>query len=203
MDAARAAGMVKPMVKARKAVNVHNNKPWFNKECVNKRKAFFEAKCCYKLDKSLCNLNSMKKCSKEYKTCLSQAKCAYQNDLCKRVRDLRTSDPKQYWKVLNESINPKRMDQSSAVPYNDWVDHFRCLTFEEQTEPTMLPPHFQPSYNWDCLNDPFTEQEVMCSIKTSRVTPKKLHLTWQCSISNLVYRPTDRQTDRQTDRLTF
>ena len=39
----------------------------------------------------------MKNESKNYKICLTQAKCEYKNKLCKDIRSLKSSDPKKYW----------------------------------------------------------------------------------------------------------
>lgn len=83
--------------------NTMNKKPWFNGECRSARKNFHLAKRIHKKCQSSENKDNLKEMSKNYKHTIDKCIKGYETDLTKKLKNLRSTNSKEYWKILNTS----------------------------------------------------------------------------------------------------
>ena len=161
------------------------NKPWFNAQCKEQRKLFYRAKAnCKRLQTSV-SYEEMKNKSKNYKICLTRAKCEYQNKLCKELRGLKSSDPKKYWSILNRELDQNK-DSTLPVSLIELLNHFKKLSFSGditresiETKDDGNPPNFIKDLDMYGLNVPFSVSEVKIAIK-------KLHNNKACGLDQII-----------------
>ena len=112
--AGETAGVIKPLpqlsrkhpattTKYNRQVRKSSNKPWFNHECIQKRKEFFQAKNHYKKNQSTKNKHEMYLKSKTYRKAVKVANIDYHNELHSSLRNLRSENPKDYWAIINKA----------------------------------------------------------------------------------------------------
>ena len=99
-------------------------KPWYNKECELKRKAFQKAKNNVRL--GLCEPEHFKRESKEYKNTLKKSYQQYHRSISKKLRVLKSNNSKEYWDLLNKSSNVRK-ESSVNMNINVFIEHFRKL----------------------------------------------------------------------------
>ena len=102
------------------------NKLWFNEECSEKRKQFYRVKNNYKTRVCTANKEIMNQKSKIYSLSMKAAYKEYHNDLHKMLRNLKSSDPKEYWKIINSAAGSK------------WVTSLLILSWTISKTLTML-----------------------------------------------------------------
>ena len=83
----------------------HDHKPWYTNECEVKQKEYFKCKNRYRNLKAQDNEVKMVTASQQYKIQIKEAFREHQNSIIKDIRCLKSSDPKQYWKLLLENEN--------------------------------------------------------------------------------------------------
>ena len=84
-------GMVKKhCISGKKAINKRSTikKPWFSKDCENKRKSYFMAKNLVKHDNCVENITKMRDASKEYKKALKQNRRDYYKEMNCNIKKL-------------------------------------------------------------------------------------------------------------------
>ena len=90
-----------------KQSNKNKTPRWYGKKCKTARIKFHKSKYRYKLRKTEENKHSLNISSKAYKKTLTEAQSAYKNSKIKELRNIKTSNPRKYWKFLNENKKPK------------------------------------------------------------------------------------------------
>ena len=76
---------------------------WYGPECKIMTKRWHNAKYRYKLDKTDTNKTTLKQNSKAYKRTMRQSYHKFKKYQVKKLRSLKHSNPKRYWKILNGS----------------------------------------------------------------------------------------------------
>ena len=101
------------------------------------------------------------KASKEYKKAIKKAKAKY---LAKKRTELKKAakKPKEYWKLLDF----KKNRDTIKVPISELATHFRDLnvTHENDELPENDPVDTVVIDDFNVLDDPFTEEEVLKTI---------------------------------------
>ena len=92
----------KSFCKINKSIKTFEEIPkWFGPKCSNTRKKFHRAKYNYKLRKTNYNKDKLKEASREYKITVKRFYNKFKKDNINKIRNLRTTNPKKYWKILN------------------------------------------------------------------------------------------------------
>jgi hypothetical protein len=72
-------------------------KAWFNKNCELSRKEYHKAKNAYNSNSNSSTKENLRSSSKEYKAQINKEYKLYHTELMKKIRNLKSSDPKKYW----------------------------------------------------------------------------------------------------------
>ena len=123
--------------RAKKQPRKSENKPWFNEECSEKRKEFYQAKNNYKTKVCTANKEIMNQKSKIYRQSMKAAYKEYHNDLQKTLRNLKSSDPKEYWKIINSAAGSNT--KIGNITIDSFMDHFKNLNKADTTATTQSP----------------------------------------------------------------
>jgi len=146
---------------------------WFNSDCQSTRNKYNKIRKAYNKYKTNTYKVMLKAISKEYKCTLRKSRVNYNQTRITKLRNLRTSNPKEYWKILNSERKTKETNASLQSFY----DHFKHLNDPEnidvystsdQNESDQLNEDeiLQPSRNNNAeINEPFTESEIRKAIK--------------------------------------
>jgi hypothetical protein len=137
---------------------------WFSKDCEIKRREFFRAKNVDKMVKSENTRVSRIKASRAYKKELNKCHSEHKKQFVKKLRGLKSSNPKEYWNLLKGGEDSsKTMSQiSTDIFYN----HFKMLnTAEEVPENINVNLASLTVTENDVLNCKFTNEEVLKCLK--------------------------------------
>ena len=91
-----------------KKVQKSKNKPWFNGECRTARRKFHLAKRLYYRQTNTETRDNLKTTSKSYKRIMDNCIKNYKNGIARKLTELRSTNPKEYWKILNSSNENKK-----------------------------------------------------------------------------------------------
>ena len=101
--------------------------------------------------------------SKLYKNDINKKFRQYQDSLIKRIRNLQSTDPKQYWNILNRGSNSRQ--NLHDISKETFLDHFKNLNIIQNTDYEDLQPEEITHLN-DELDEPISENEVLKAIKS-------------------------------------
>ena len=148
----------RPGVKGKKRLS---NNEWFDDDCKEKRAIFENAHNTYKKNRSAIDFTRMKECSKEYKRQLAKSKARYKKSFNRKLRNLKSTNPKEYWDLLNG----KKSNGSLNIAVDTCMEHFRKLSCAPQDhfEPVDLSCDVQDINRF--LNAEFTRDEILAVIK--------------------------------------
>lgn len=136
-------------------------KPWFTSDCENKRLLYYIAKNRFNRSKNSINRTKVKSASKAYKKELKAAHNVYTNNLHKKLRNLKSTNSKEYWKLINNKGKKDRMDD---IPLKVFLDHFKKLHSSPEEDSITVNCEVNPSQNSNIdnsfINQPFTEEEI-------------------------------------------
>ena len=143
-----------------------NNKPWFDNECENVRKEYFRAKNRYRRVKTDDMKNVYKSKGKSLRKIISKKKHLYHKHFNKRLRNLKSTNPKEYWDILNNAT--KKGEIISKVSIEIFLEHFKKMGDREQNEHNTENQYFNPSTmdrgaNRE-INRPFQLEEIKMQI---------------------------------------
>ena len=145
------------------------NKPWFTKECENERKQFFKAKHNHSKFNTSATKENQKAKSKSFKRTVNLAYKQFHKELHNKLRNLQSSNPKDYWNILKKADNYK--DKVCKITLEIFVDHFKKLNQvqlngqnAETIDPPESPDNCIPAHN-EALNKPFDESDIFKQIK--------------------------------------
>jgi hypothetical protein len=141
---------------------VKPNKPFFTAECQTHRKLYFKAKEKNKNQKSNSSKDELLQASKTYSKVIKQAHKQYYKQLHDKLRGLKTSNPKDYWAIINQTNNNDNKKRTNLPAASTMLDHFKELN-NLGSCPTM--PTSQTAEGNDCFNQPFSIEEVQRQIK--------------------------------------
>ena len=136
--------------------NRKTNKPWFNKQWACKRAVYVKLKNKLIKDKStLATSKLLKGEAKKYKYTIKIAKNDYFNKINSELKHLKTSDPKQFWKLINKSDNNSK-NHHDQVDIDDLYNHFKNLGESQNLVNTEFDPrNIKHSIN-EFINMPIT-----------------------------------------------
>ena len=136
---------------------------WFNSECKEKRKEYHKQKQVYRRCKSDFNLTLLREKSKLYKKALNRAIGVYENNFNEKLRSLKTSNPKEFWKLLCD----KNKVTDSKVDIDVFANFFTNLNIDNNTYDCNDKERARDkgALENDFLNELFSEDEVMCVLK--------------------------------------
>ncbi len=179
---AKETGMYKE-IKPRKFVKKsrrHGRNVWFNNECEILRKKYM----CLKDSLNMGNVTleqhqEFETHFKTYKKCVTKSKRSYTKEFHSEIRNLKTRNPKEFWKIINTNTKLNSKDNSTIV-FAQFIDHFK-----ELNSAPLLPGVAQPLPNIgdtphnDAINEPFT----LCEIKHAI---KKMKNNKSCGADNMI-----------------
>ena len=132
MNAATKADMIKTCsAKCDKTPYKQKSRPWFDNSCRIKRSEYLKAKTEYRRCNSTHNLEKLKSQSKLYKKENNRKLHNYHKDL-NNFRNIKSSDPKSYWSLLNKYSGEKTQFFSN-ITKEVFLQHFSNLN--ENTDP--------------------------------------------------------------------
>ena len=153
IQAGKLSGVVKSSQKRQKRPRARKNdsKPWYNTDCEVHRKEFFQAKNELKRNDCPANIEIFKSKSNTFKNTMAAAYNSYHKDLHEQLRQLKSSNPKDYWRILNNAVDKKK--DGEQVTLDAFRHHFENLNETNQTkdksgntapDPTNAPPTSLP-----------------------------------------------------------
>ena len=111
------------------------------------------------------NMEALTESSKAYKKCVNKHFKSYQKEFIKKLRNLKSADPKSYWGLLNKTES-SRNTTMQKLSLETFAEHFKKLNTVSSDDLEQLYS-FDPSkvsqHNLE-LNIPITELEVLKSI---------------------------------------
>ena len=168
-NAASTAGLFKKNKQRKRKQRKNENFPWFDKDCETKRKVFLKAKNSFKRCKSAEAKEHKSKLSKSYKRQLRLSFRKYQKSFIKKVKGLKSNDPKSFWKLLNGTYQEKQ-ETHNVMTCKTFYDYFKDLGTVQKDEQTESPYNDNDNNNNntksnEVLDVPFTVQEVKNAIR--------------------------------------
>ena len=136
------------------------NKPlrWFNRKCKIARNKFHNAKFRYKIKKTDDNKQNLNKCSKSYKKILKTEENAFKNSKIKQMRAIKTSNPRQFWKFLNENKTPEiNLSLRAAHEYFSKINY---STEVNASDGSLNLPNAIPVVENEEINVPISLDEI-------------------------------------------
>ena len=150
------------------------NKPWFDQECRERMRQYKRIKERLRKSKSYSDREVLKTEYKLYKNFINRKRNIYNKNLHKELRNLKSSKPKEYWKLLN----PKKNKPNNSLSANAAYNHFKLINefpITEENEP--VAPTISNEGD-EILNNDFTPIEINKLIN-------KLKNNKSCGIDNV------------------
>lgn len=110
----------------------HENKPWFNKECRDKRDQFNKSRHAYNRVKSGANKTTLNQTAREYRKVLQSNHQKYKDKCSKELRTLSKHDTKTFWKTLRKFSNIKK--NSPSIDIDTFYEYFKDLNAGEDED---------------------------------------------------------------------
>ena len=148
------------------ANNHPNNKNllWFDNNCRRKRANFRKWARIHKQKQTVLTFENRRKAHGDYKKTLKSAYNRYVRDTHKRIRTLRSSDPKSYWKLVNGNSNDKKQVVDS-ISHEIFQKHFEQLSNIPEDELFSSSHADESGMVNEKLNDEIKNEEVLKNIK--------------------------------------
>ncbi|CAG2241030.1 unnamed protein product [Mytilus edulis] len=127
------------------------DKPWFNEECRFERQNYRKLKRKLKFRKTDTLKREVSEAEKRYKNTLDANSKKYRKQMRSKLKYMKTSDPKEYWNLLNRGKQKKQPN----LPLEDLFDFFKKLnqTVEEPPNREMSNTDIFDNVDIDNLND--------------------------------------------------
>ena len=155
---------IRKNIKQRQRINT--NKPWFNESCETSRKKYFKSKnAIWKSktakEKDQC-IKNMKEKGKEYKSFISAVQKDFTKNLHKNLRELKTRNTKEYWKILKSAEGLEKKEPK--IPLRTFEKHFKQLNYKiAEITPEFNTTNTEP-LNLE-INKDFTLDELREALK--------------------------------------
>ena len=120
---------------------------WFRKECKDSRRSYRKAKryyCKLKTNEAKVRYNLA---SKQYNKTVDRHRTLFNRDLTKKLRNLRTKDPKAFWNILSNKRGQEKQNLSLEV----FANFFKKLNLD--TNNTGIKVHILTLYFFLNLNN--------------------------------------------------
>ena len=136
-----------------------SNQPWFTKECNRKRKLLYNAKHRHRKIRSVASESLVRSTGKKYRLEINKAVKEFNSQIHKKLRALKTSNPKEYWAILNNDSPAINKIATELL-----LDHFKKLSQSpnnQDSNTNSMPEFNSSSLNVDeSFNLPFTHEEI-------------------------------------------
>ena len=101
LEPAKSVGMCKKSNPSSKPKKTKNDKPWFNNDCKNSKRTYWKFK--RSLPKTSNTENTtLKNLAKQHKKLIRQVKRKYDKAFNDKLKFLKTSNPGEYWRIINQ-----------------------------------------------------------------------------------------------------
>lgn len=141
------------------------NKPWFDSDCRMARNNYISAKRTYARSRISKNREDLQRKSKSYKKVMNRAIVMYKRNLSKKIQDLRSSNPREFWRLINEGENEVT---TTNLRIGILKDHFQKLNKSDdgyhELNLSENSLHDDP-----ILDGNITEDEVLKAIKSLKL----------------------------------
>ena len=169
LDPAKAVGMHKEIALQGNKFRSHRrppippSQPWFNSDCVNKRGEYIRFK--KKLKKNITEekKRELRKKAKEYKRFLRKQKRKYRKEFRKVLKKLRSSNPKEYWSLLNKGAN--NMNKIGNITLQAFMQHFKQLGQVPEDETHSTFEEFDPRNITHAVNEEINKEFTLDEVK--------------------------------------
>ena len=147
--------------------NLNRKKPtgrpsWFGPECRRARSKYHLARKRHNLERSQNNRTEMITSSKHYKRTMNLYIAKNRKFVAKKLRNLKSKDPKSYWSIINKQKPPKVSKLPNLDEFHEYFKEVNKLN-DSQSEGTLQP---EPHFINDILNGEITTDEVIKAIKS-------------------------------------
>lgn len=120
-------------------------------------------------NKSTENKATLKLTSKHYKTVLDESLKKYRKDISNKLQNLRTSNTREYWNILNNSNKTSKCSADIDALY----EFFKVLNGNESSETCDNIIDQSDTVN-ELLDSPITREEIVNSINSLKKTTRPL-----------------------------
>ena len=146
-----------------KVIAPNTNPPtWFGKNCKKARKQFHSARYQYKLRKDLQTKQNLKIASKTYKTTVRQYHKKIKIDAVKTLKNLKHSNPRRYWQILNGK-NKNKVEATA----DSLFDFYKNINYDVTGENTNVTNSTQDESQQEQTNEELTTLFTIDEIKTA------------------------------------
>ena len=164
-----------------KPIRRYGKKAWFNTDCEIRRKEYLSLKNKLRLAKDpIEKAKYGEECKRKfanYKKFIKNVQRTYNRTLQKRIRDSKSCNPKDYWKLLNGS--DKLAKTMGNISLSEFKQHFQSLGRPGDGESSNFDPRIINFSINEEINKPFSVAEVNSIIK-------KLKNNKACGIDNVI-----------------
>lgn len=112
-------------------------------------------------DKSEISKSNLKAASKNYKRTVSKHYANYKRKIRQKLNNLRTKNPKEYWKILNKN---NQSSSNNNLNLNIFYEFFKNINEIDDTDERLQEPNFDvfpnSTYNFE-INSPIKESEIV------------------------------------------
>lgn len=102
-------------------------KQWFNADCCRARKNGRKIRRKYKLYGTRVFNSEFQRAQIKYKRILNKSYKVYRNNLQRNIKALRSSNPREYWKLMHDKSSNEYNDISAV----DFYDYFKTVNANE------------------------------------------------------------------------
>ena len=138
--------------------------PWFDEECRNFRKSFYESLNHYRAEKSSENKNRLVNTRKQYKTILRNKRYTYTKEKTQKLLVSKCKNVKQYWKLLKQSAN---LNKKCSIDAKRFSEYFQAISDPNdrfyQADEDIL--YFNERYMQGELQVMFEELNLLISVE--------------------------------------
>ena len=108
----------------------NNLNPWFNRACIQARNIHHNTRKMYNKHKAIYYKKILKIVSKNYKQTLNKENKKFQTERIQKLRRLKNSNPKEYWKIINSDKTRK----TKCASLDDFYHFYQAANGKHETE---------------------------------------------------------------------
>ena len=104
-----------------------NSKPWLNNVCQKACTKYHNSKVYYFRKRTEGAYKKYKEHEKSYQKILDSEQVKQRNKVSTYLKEIKTKNPKEYWKIINKNIKNKKGQEQSGTDINILYQYFRDL----------------------------------------------------------------------------
>ena len=153
-----------------------SSKPWFDEECRERRSEYYKVR--NQLKKHVDSETALKFEGKKYKRFINSKSKKYFKEFNKKLKNLKSNNPKEYWSILNKSIEGKQA--VSKISIECFANHFKKLG--EVNDSGDIETPFDPGSVDHSINEELNKDFTVAELK---LLISKLKSNKACGIDNI------------------